>query len=162
MLEPMLLNPQVFTVAEHRRRHELTHTPTSIYICAHEGCMRKYKRAASLMRHQRQQYVTITPYRDELKIIIRDSTYEPPEENSPPLGINLEKSYLPSMNQLEGFSAQPPHTPSILILEAEDISGPDFGSGNSLGDLFQPKSLETWYHHLGYHEPSEGCDWIQR
>jgi hypothetical protein len=49
----------------------------------------------------------MTPYRYELHVSIRDSKHLPPEKNYSPLAIDIETLSLPSINQLDGLSAQP-------------------------------------------------------
>lgn len=46
---------QVFTRAEHRRRHELNHNPEASYRCATEGCNKAFHRADLLVRHMERQ-----------------------------------------------------------------------------------------------------------
>lgn len=41
------------------------------------------------------------------------------------------------MHQIDDLSAQPPHTSSMSIQKAEDISGPGFGLENSFGVFLQ-------------------------
>lgn len=43
---------QVFTRAEHRRRHELNHNPDATFQCRHPGCNKSFHRVDLLQRHQ--------------------------------------------------------------------------------------------------------------
>lgn len=49
------LIPQVFTRAEHRRRHELNHNPEASYRCSHPGCKKAFHRPDLLARHMERQ-----------------------------------------------------------------------------------------------------------
>ncbi|KOS40592.1 hypothetical protein ACN38_g8561 [Penicillium nordicum] len=42
---------KVFTRAEHRRRHELNHSPEASYRCTRQGCKKAFHRADLLARH---------------------------------------------------------------------------------------------------------------
>ncbi|KAJ5246260.1 hypothetical protein N7468_001243 [Penicillium chermesinum] len=42
---------QVFTRAEHRRRHELSHKAKKNFMCAHESCAKSFQRAENLAQH---------------------------------------------------------------------------------------------------------------
>ena len=44
--------PQVFTRAEHKRRHELNHSPEASYPCDRTGCRKAFHRQDLLQRHQ--------------------------------------------------------------------------------------------------------------
>lgn len=46
---------QVFTRAEHRRRHELNHNPEASYRCTTQGCKKAFHRADLLARHMERQ-----------------------------------------------------------------------------------------------------------
>lgn len=46
---------KVFTRAEHRRRHELSHKPRKLYVCPQEGCAKAYQRADYLAQHMIRQ-----------------------------------------------------------------------------------------------------------
>ena len=49
-------NPsQVFTRAEHRRRHELNHNPEAMFPCTRPGCRKAFHRMDLLQRHQERQ-----------------------------------------------------------------------------------------------------------
>lgn len=55
-IESIKLTPlQVFTRAEHRRRHELNHNPEASYRCATQGCKKAFHRADLLARHMERQ-----------------------------------------------------------------------------------------------------------
>ncbi|KAJ5607443.1 hypothetical protein N7537_004062 [Penicillium hordei] len=43
--------PKVFTRAEHRRRHELSHEPRKQYPCTYEGCKKAFHRPDYLTQH---------------------------------------------------------------------------------------------------------------
>ncbi|OAP58626.1 hypothetical protein AYL99_07716 [Fonsecaea erecta] len=43
---------QVFTRAEHRRRHELNHNPEALFPCTRPGCRKAFHRMDLLQRHQ--------------------------------------------------------------------------------------------------------------
>ncbi|KAJ6108708.1 hypothetical protein N7512_008545 [Penicillium capsulatum] len=43
--------PKIFTRAEHRRRHELSHKAKKTYICTHEGCEKAFHRSDYLTQH---------------------------------------------------------------------------------------------------------------
>lgn len=49
---------QVFTRAEHRRRHELSHEPRKQYPCTYEGCKKAFHRPDYLTQHLGRQWVT--------------------------------------------------------------------------------------------------------
>ncbi|KAJ5106976.1 Zinc finger C2H2 [Penicillium angulare] len=42
---------KVFTRAEHRRRHELSHKSKKTYVCTHDGCTKAFHRADYLAQH---------------------------------------------------------------------------------------------------------------
>lgn len=46
---------QVFTRAEHRRRHELNHNPEASYRCTQTGCKKAFHRPDLLARHMERQ-----------------------------------------------------------------------------------------------------------
>lgn len=46
---------QIFTRAEHRRRHELSHNPKKQHICMYEGCGKAFHRADYLSQHLSRQ-----------------------------------------------------------------------------------------------------------
>lgn len=46
---------QVFTRAEHRRRHELNHNPEASYQCTERGCKKAFRRPDLLARHMERQ-----------------------------------------------------------------------------------------------------------
>lgn len=46
---------QVFTRAEHRRRHELNHNPEASFLCQQPGCKRTFHRPDLLARHMERQ-----------------------------------------------------------------------------------------------------------
>lgn len=46
---------QVFTRAEHRRRHELNHNPEASYPCTYDGCHKAFHRSDLLARHMERQ-----------------------------------------------------------------------------------------------------------
>lgn len=46
---------QVFTRAEHRRRHELSHEPKKQHTCSYEGCGKAFHRADYLHQHIARQ-----------------------------------------------------------------------------------------------------------
>lgn len=48
---------KVFTRAEHRRRHELSHRSMKLYACAYEGCVKAFHRADYLTQHMARQSV---------------------------------------------------------------------------------------------------------
>ncbi|OQD96022.1 hypothetical protein PENSOL_c017G00565 [Penicillium solitum] len=43
--------PKIFTRAEHRRRHELSHEPRKRYPCTYEGCKKAFHRQDYLTQH---------------------------------------------------------------------------------------------------------------
>lgn len=49
---------QIFTRAEHRRRHELNHNPDATYRCSQPGCGKSFHRLDLLQRHQERQSVS--------------------------------------------------------------------------------------------------------
>ena len=48
---------QIFTRAEHRRRHELSHKAKKTYTCSFEGCTKAFHRADYLTQHMARQWV---------------------------------------------------------------------------------------------------------
>ncbi|KAJ5636222.1 uncharacterized protein N7484_009535 [Penicillium longicatenatum] len=46
---------KVFTRAEHRRRHELSHRSKKTYTCSYEGCAKAFHRADYLVQHMARQ-----------------------------------------------------------------------------------------------------------
>ncbi|KAJ5194771.1 uncharacterized protein N7498_008209 [Penicillium cinerascens] len=54
---------KVFTRAEHRRRHELSHKAQRLFTCSHEGCTKAFHRADYLNQHMARHDPDYSPKR---------------------------------------------------------------------------------------------------
>ncbi|KAJ5697699.1 hypothetical protein N7488_011383 [Penicillium malachiteum] len=52
---------KVFTRAEHRRRHELSHRSKKTYVCSYEGCAKAFHRSDYLTQHMARHDPESTP-----------------------------------------------------------------------------------------------------
>ncbi|KAJ5779605.1 Zinc finger C2H2 [Penicillium paradoxum] len=112
---------QVFTRAEHRRRHELNHNPEASYRCRIPGCKKAFHRADLLARHTE---------RHELESQTEQPSWASNSRNS----IASESSVPRCMSMDHGMSlvaTSHAHTMSIGSLVAPGIH-PDLANGCSL------------------------------
>lgn len=75
---------QIFTRAEHKRRHELNHNPDASYRCSQQGCGKSFHRLDLLQRHQERQYVR-TDHTD-VSELIHCSELEASTQPASPIG----------------------------------------------------------------------------
>ncbi|KAJ6036890.1 hypothetical protein N7540_001169 [Penicillium herquei] len=80
---------KVFTRAEHRRRHELSHRAKKTYVCSYEGCTKAFHRADYLTQH-----------------MARHDPESTPVSKSPSLRSNSTSSAV-SVHQTPAFSRSP-------------------------------------------------------
>ncbi|KAJ5587303.1 uncharacterized protein N7459_003068 [Penicillium hispanicum] len=98
---------KIFTRAEHRRRHELSHRAKKTYVCTHEGCTKAFHRADYLTQHMARH----------------DS--DSPKQRSPSLGSNSASPV--SAAQSATFSAKSPVVPDYH----SPVTNPSAGTPSS-------------------------------
>ncbi|KAJ5747394.1 uncharacterized protein N7511_009090 [Penicillium nucicola] len=92
--------PKVFTRAEHRRRHELSHQSRKQYTCAYPGCGKAFHRSDYLNQHMSRH-----------------------SSMSPNLGKSVAKGNRSRSTSIQEMQSQPIHSPPMPFqLEPNDYS----------------------------------------
>ncbi|KAJ5332218.1 hypothetical protein MYU51_007467 [Penicillium brevicompactum] len=77
--------PKVFTRAEHRRRHELSHEPKKQHTCSYEGCGKAFHRADYLHQHIARHAPPKSKAKKPLTRIEKSSPRSAQPQQEPPL-----------------------------------------------------------------------------
>ncbi|CAI7627106.1 unnamed protein product [Penicillium pancosmium] len=120
---------KVFTRAEHRRRHELSHKNNKVYACTFEGCSKAFHRSdyltQHLSRHDTRASVVRSPS-SRCNSVSSPSQYPPgsPGSSAPTIFQSIE----------ENIQVEPKSTPESSLAACSNCFGCQSGSGPCTND----------------------------
>ncbi|KAJ6144547.1 hypothetical protein N7470_008442 [Penicillium chermesinum] len=132
---PANLQGQVFTRAEHRRRHELSHKAKKNFMCAHESCAKSFQRAENLAQHMTRQRTKSTSSARSA----RKSARTHPQSSPVVPGYQSPTS--------ETSAANPQENEKSLLSGVSDPNQP-YGASNNDASLYSyPMGMEPGHSH---------------